>query len=272
QPPWQVPLSFWDSRGQELGGWSLSVHHAYEPTSRMLYLGDGRWRQVQRIEKLQGTITTVAGNGSFGYGGDGGPAAQAQLRSPRGIAVASDGSLYIADTLNDRIRRVTPVGNISTVAGSGTRGYSGDTGPATQAQLSLPHRIALGPEGSLYIADTGNHRIRRVGTDGLITTVAGLGSAGFSGDGGPGAQASLNSAEGVAVGPDGTLYIADTGNNRVRRVTADGIITTVAGKSDPSSGNTGDGVPATQAPLPFPTAVSVGPDGRLYIVLGFNHQ
>src|SRR5206468_3403683 len=121
-------------------------------------------------------------------------------------------------------------------AGNGTRGYSGDNGLANQAQLNLPHRIAIGPDGCLYIADTSNHRIRRVGPDGIITTVAGLGTAGFSGDGGPASQARLNLAEGVAVGPDGTLYIADTSNHRIRRVTPDGIITTVAGKADPSSG------------------------------------
>src|SRR5207247_9773889 len=127
----QVPLSVWDSRGQELGGWSLSLHHAYEPTSRMLYLGDGRWRRVQRIEKLQGTITTIAGNGGSGYGGDGGPAIQARLQSPRGIAVASDGSLYIADNGHERIRRGGVDGVINTGAGERGAGLCGGTGTTT---------------------------------------------------------------------------------------------------------------------------------------------
>src|SRR5262249_44101398 len=128
----------------------------------------------------------------------------------------ADASLYIVDN-GGRIRQVRPDGIISTVAGT-VRGFSGDGGPATQAALSFPVGIAVGPDGSLYLADAGNGRIRRIAPDGIITTVVGIGSFGFSGDDGPATQAQLSNPSGVAVGPDGSLYIADTNNNRIRQV------------------------------------------------------
>ena len=161
----------------------------------------------------------MAGTGTSGYSGDGGPAGQAGLYGPRGIALGPDGSLYIADRFNNRIRRVGPDGIITTVAGTGVRGYSGDGGPAGQAGLYWPTGVALGPDGSLYIADGANNRIRRVGPDGIITTVAGTGARGYSGDGGPAGQARLRFPYSVALGPDGSLYIADSNNHRIRRVT-----------------------------------------------------
>src|SRR5207253_2161079 len=151
-------------------------------------------------------IATVAGNGTAGFSGDGGPATQAQLYDPWGGAVGPDGSLYIVDTSDSHIRRVGPDGIITTVAGQGGGSFSGDGGPATQAFLCYPHGVAVGSDGSLYIADTCNYRTRRVGPDGIITTVAGNGNYGFSGDGGPATQAQLSySSAGVAVGPDGSL-------------------------------------------------------------------
>ncbi|TAL01996.1 MAG: hypothetical protein EPO03_12925, partial [Porticoccaceae bacterium] len=190
-----------------------------------LYIADSGNRRIRRIGP-DGIITTVAGSAGVGYGGDGGPATRAALSSPNDIAVGPDGSLYIADTNNGRVRRVGPDGIITTVAGNGRRGYSGDGGPATQAALYGPRSIALGPDGNLYIADTGDtysgaggNRIRRVGPDGIITTVAGTGQNGFSGDGGPATQGKLKNPWDVAVGPDGSLYIADAYNNRIRKAT-----------------------------------------------------
>jgi RHS repeat-associated protein len=255
---WQEVLGNWDTRGQGLAGWTLSVHHAYDPLGKTLYLGDGSRRSAQGIGLS--TISTVAGTGASGYSGDGGPATNAMLFGPGGVALSPDGSLYIADSINSRIRRVGPDGIITTVAGTGTVGYSGDGGPATGAQLGTPNGIAVSPDGGLYIADYFNNSIRRVGPDGIITTVAGTGASGYSGDGGPATNAMLFGPGGVALSPDGSLYIADSG--RIRRVGSDGIITTVAGTG--ASGYSGDGGPATGAML-GPTGVALSPDGSLYI-------
>ena len=255
-----VMIGGWDARGQGLGGWTLSAHHAYDPSGKVLYLGDGSRRSVNNINR---TITTVAGTGNQGFSGDGGPATGAALFHPLRVAVAPDGSLYIADRYNERIRRVGPDGIITTVAGTGGTGFSGDGGPATGADLDGVYDVAVVPDGSLYIADTYNDRIRRVGPDGIITTVAGTGVAGFSGDGGPATQAMLSEPIGVAVAPDGSLYIADVYNARIRRVGPDGIITTVAGTGAWSF--SGDGGLATQATLDWPIGVAVAPDGSLYI-------
>ena len=227
-----------------------------------LYIADSGNNRIRRVG-ADGVITTVAGNGLGGFAGDGGPATQARLSSPHDVAVASDGSLYINDRFNNRIRRVAPDGIITTFAGTGPFGYSGDGGPATQAKLNDLLGIAVAPDGSVYIGDRGNLRIRRVGPDGIITTVAGTGIGGFSGDGGLATQAQLNAPAGLAVGSDGSLYIADSFNRRVRRMGPDGIITTVAGSGIPGYG--GDGGPATQALLNSPSAIAVGTDGRLYI-------
>ena len=242
-----------------------------------LYIADFVSDCIRRLGP-DGIITTIVGScgeyGAYrGYSGDGGPAIQAQLAGPAGVAVGPDGSLYIVDSGNNRIRRVGPDGIINTVAGRGEQGFGGDGGPATQAQLAFPFDVAVGPDGSLYIADSGNSRIRRVGPDGIITTVAGPGSrspycgSGYSGggdDGGPATQAELCSPNGVAVGPDGSLYIADTLYNRIRRVGLDGIITNIANGTE-WYGYSGDGGPATQAHLAGPRKVAVGPDGSLYI-------
>jgi RHS repeat-associated protein len=221
-----------------------------------------------------GIITTVAGNGTEGYSGDGGPATQAKLNLPNDVAISPDGSLYISDYRNNRIRRVWQDGIITTVAGNGTEGYSGDGGPATQAKLKPSGGVAVAPDGSLYIAEfqyeinhAVNSRIRRVGTNGIITTVAGVGTSHHGGDGGPAVEAHINGPFGIAVAPDGSLYIADTYNYCVRRVGPDGIITTVAGIRL-EGGHSGDGGPAAKAKLSSPVDVEVGPDGSLYITDG----
>jgi YD repeat-containing protein len=227
-----------------------------------LYIAE---RDNHRVRKVDpgGTITTVAGDGTAGFGGDGGPATSAQLNTPVGVVADAQGNLYIADSQNHRIRRVDPGGVITTVAGDGAAGFGGDGGAATSAQLNVPSGVALDSAGHLYIGDLENHRIRRVDPGGVISTVAGDGTAGFGGDGGPATSAQLHDPAGVAVDSVGALYIADTDNNRIRKVTAGGTITTVAGNG--TADFTGDGGPATAAALNYPTGVALDSAGSLYI-------
>ncbi|MBC8212879.1 MAG: PKD domain-containing protein [Gammaproteobacteria bacterium] len=267
---WSGSIGLWDEKTRGLGAWSLSEHHVYDPFSQILYKGDGSQRSAGVVSEV---ITTVAGDGTQGYSGDGGPATKAQLDSILDVAVGADGSLYIASGGNDnRIRRVGPDGIITTVAGNGgdctpATNPCGDGGPATDAQLFSPSGIAIGSDTSLYIADRGHNKIRRVGPDGIITTVAGNGEWLYRGDGVLATSTSLFSPMDIAIGADGSLYIAEQGNDsggsRVRRVTPDGIINTVAGTG--TKGYGGDGDLATAAYLYFPSSVSLGPDGSLYI-------
>ena len=196
--------------------------------SGSFYIADWRDNRIRKVDAA-GTITTVAGTGSYGFSGDGGPAVNAQLEGPRGVAADRSGNIYIADTYNHRVRKVDAAGTITTVAGTGSRGYSGDGGPAVNARLRYPCGVAVDGSGNLYIVDTDNHRVRKVDAAGTITTVAGSESSGFSGDGGPAVSARLQYPRGVAVDGVGSLYIADTRNHRIRKVDAAGIITTVAG-------------------------------------------
>jgi RHS repeat-associated protein len=253
-------IGHWDSRAQQLGGWTLNAHHAYDLRARVLQMGDGTRRNM---EPLGHVITAVAGLGSSGSSGDGGPASAAYLNRPNGMVVGPDGSVYIADSANHRVRRVNPNHMITTVAGNGTAGYSGDGNLATAAQLNYPIDIAFGPDGSLYIADSGNSRIRRVGPDGIIATIAGVGPGGFSVDNQPATEVHLSHPYAIAVGPDSSLYIAEFYSARVRRVGPEGIITTIAGTG--SGGFGGDGGLATAARLNNPSGLAVGQDGSLYI-------
>jgi uncharacterized protein (TIGR03437 family) len=182
-----------------------------------LFIVDTGNHRVLRIP-LGGVAATVAGNGSAGDAGDGGPGRLAQLNQPSACAVDAAGNLFIADTLNHCIREVTAAGAISTIAGTGQPGSGGDEGPATAALLDAPQGIAVDANGGVYIADTGNHRIRQITADGIIHTIAGQGAAGLSGDGGPALQAQFHSPGGLALDSSGNLYVADTGNNRVRRL------------------------------------------------------
>ncbi|MCC6475374.1 MAG: hypothetical protein IT514_16705, partial [Burkholderiales bacterium] len=264
---WRGTMGAFLAQPLGLGGWTLTVHHVYDPIGKAIYLGDGRRR---RAEALGGTVTTVAGSGLGGWSlGDGGPARNAVLDTPSGVVAAPDGSVYLSDTGHSRIRKVSPSGIISTVAGTGVSGSTGDGGPAAQAQLQVPRGLAMGPDGSLYIADQAS-RVRKVSPGGIISTVAGTGVAGFGGDGGPATQAQLKAPFGVAVGTDGVVYIADTENHRIRRVGTDGVISTVAG--DGTAGFAGDGGPATAAKLRQPRGLLVERDGALVVVDTENHR
>jgi NHL repeat len=233
---------------------------------------------------LDGRLWRVAGTGHPGFSGDGGPARAARV-SASAIAVMADGGTLIADSVNHRIRRVWPDGTISTVAGSGpsgasgvstgsaSGGFGGDGGPATAARLDSPSDVAVLGDGGFLIADTENHRIRRVWPDATITTVAG-GNLGAKpeglGDGGPATAAALDTPAGVAVTPDGGFVIADSYNERIARVAPDGTISTLAGNGN--SGFRGDGGPATRARLNFPTAVAVGAAGEVFIADSTNDR
>jgi sugar lactone lactonase YvrE len=217
-----------------------------------------------RIVSNTGIITTFAGTGAFGFSGDGGPASKAQLANPNSVVVDSGGNLYITDAGNHRIRKVSRDGTITTVAGNGTIGSSGDGGPAISAQLNSPCALALDNAGNLYITDQNDNRIRKVTASGVIATLAGVGLAGYSGDNGPAASAQLSNPLGIALDTIGNLYIADRGNNRIRKVDTSGTITTVAGNGSVTFVLT-DGGLATNASLNQPTGVAIDSAGNLFI-------
>lgn len=195
-------------------------------------------------------------------------AADTSLSTPSGVAYDSSGNLYIADTGDHCIREVTPLGVITTVAGSGVQGFGGDGGPATSALLDSPAGVAVDASGNLYIADSHNHRIRRVAS-GTITTIAGTGTAGFSGDGGPATAATMNLPTALAVDTAGNVYVSDTNNHRIRRISG-ATITTVAGNGNQLY--SGDGALATQAGLDSPNGVAVDAAGNLYIADTHNER
>ncbi len=232
-----------------------------------IFISDSFNSRIRKVS-TNAIITTVAGNGTLGFSGDGGAATSAQLGDPSGVAVDGSGKLFIADVRNDRIRMVSPGGIVTTVAGTGTLGFSGDGGAATSAQLGGPYNVAVDGSGNLFIPDPVNYRIRRVSPDGIITTVAGTGTPGFSGDGGTATSAQLAGPSRVAVDGSGNLFIVD--NNRIRKVSASGIITTVAGNG--TSGFSGDGGAATSAQLNFPYGVAVDGSGNLFISDLFNNR
>ncbi|WP_159436043.1 NHL domain-containing protein [Microbulbifer donghaiensis] len=303
--------------GEEFGFWTLSNHHKYDIRNGQLDRGDGQSLKKSAIAE----ILTIAGTGEYGDSGDGGDAREAQFRGPLGAAVAPDGTVYIADRWNNRIRRIDTSGIISTmvegddsaspcwptaeiniispadvavdgdgnvyianssactidvirpdgslerVAGTGQLGFSGDGGPAVNAKLNYPSAVEVGPDGSLYIVTRSSMggsgaRIRRIGPDGIISTIAGTGEFGSEGDGGLAINASFEYSGGLAVSQDGSIYIADFGADRVRRIDPNGVISTVAGTG--SSGFSGDGGKAIDATL-GPADVAVGRDGSLYI-------
>ncbi len=212
-------------------------------------------------------IYTVAGSGTLGYSGDGNLAVTAQLSYPHAIAVDNSGALYIADTYNDRIRKVNPNGIITTIAGTGVSGFSGDGGPAVSAQVNYVLGIAVDQNNNIYISDNGNNRIRKINPAGIITTIAGTGIPNFSGDGGPANLAEINSPYGITTDALGNILFADRYNNRIRKINASGIISTVAG-----NGNNiyaGDGGSATSASIPLPVGLCVDINNMIVAVTAF---
>jgi len=229
-----------------------------------LYFADLNNNRVRRVT-ANGVITTVAGNGFPGFSGDNGPATSAQLNNPLGVALDRNGNLLIADSGNQRIRRVNAAtGVITTIAGTGEAGFSGDGGAAINARISSPENVFADRDNNIFIADFGNHRIRRIANNGgTISTAAGTGTSGFSGDGGPATAANLSSPTDVAADDAGNIYICAAGNNRIRKVTTDGVINTIAG-----NGNTtfnGDNIPATAAALNNPQSIALDAAGNVYI-------
>jgi PKD repeat protein len=223
--------------------------------------GNQRLREVS----ADGRITTLAGDGMPGFSGEGGsPASKSLLHDPTGVAVDGAGNVYFADTGNNRVREISAAGGISTIAGNGLGGYSGDGGPARAAELHAPDGVAVDANGNVYIADESNNRLRKVSGDGTITTIAGTGTGGYNGDGMAATSAQLFEPRGVAVDAQGNVYIADFGNERVREVRPDGTIGTIAG--DGNAGTTGDGGPATSAELQAPEALAVDASGSVYVV------
>jgi sugar lactone lactonase YvrE len=224
-----------------------------------LYIAGYTDCRVRKVD-ASGIITTVAGNGAWAYSGDGGWAISASLNHPTGVTFDASGNMYISDCWNNRVRKVDANGIITTVAGKGTQGFSGDGGTATNASLSNPYAVAFDVAGNMYIPDWQNNRIRKVATNGIITTVAGGGSGG---DGGLATNASLNQPQGVAFDAFGNLYIADWANSRVRKVANNGIISTVVGNG--SYGYSGDGGAATKASLNEPPCIVFDIAGNMFI-------
>ena len=235
-----------------------------------LYFTDGNNCRIRKIDHVTGIVNTVAGapGGTIGCiegTGDGTPAVGAQLNLPMGIALDSAGNLFIADEFHQSIRRVDAnTGIITTVAGNGTAGFSGDDGPATAAQLHNPTAVAVDKRGNIYIGDSLNNRIRKVTPGGTILTVLGDGNPFHKGEGGPATQAQLNDPLGVATDNAGNLYIADWDHNMVRNVSPTGVLTTVAGIGQSAGADTGDGGPATAAEISFPTSIAVDTFGNVY--------
>jgi len=225
--------------------------------------------EVRKVSAA-GVISRVAGTGTPGNTGDDGPATEAQLHEPVGVAVTADGGFLITDALNNEVRKVSAAGVISRVAGTGTPGNTGDDGPATEAQLNRPFGVALTADGGFLIADTFNNEVRKVSAAGVISRVAGTGIVGNTGDDGSATDAQLNSPFGVAVTADGGFLISDSLNNEVRKVSAAGVISRVAGTG--IVGNTGDDGPATEAQLNRPVGVALTADGGFLIADTFNNE
>lgn len=231
-----------------------------------IYIADC-WGHRIRKTTPSGIITTVAGNGIAGYSGDGGPATAAQFNKPQSVATDDSGNIYIADFLNNVIRKVDLGGNVSTIAGIGVTGNTGDGGPATSALLNKPMDLFLDTANNIYFADQGNHSIRVIRPNGIIQTIAGTGMGGYSGDGGPATAAKLQSPYAVMWHPSGYLYVADYGNHRVRNISlSTGIINTVAGNG--TAGNSGDGGFSASAQLQNPAGVAMDNTGNLFITSG----
>ena len=237
-----------------------------------LYIAETANHDVRKVDPT-GNLTTIAGTGTQGFNGDNGSASAAELDSPQGLALDTANNLYIADTHNHRIRKLSlTTGIITTIAGTGAAGFSGDNGPAASAQLDLPTALTLDTNQNLYLADTANHRIRRIdAATGIITTIAGNGTQGYSGDSGLATAASIDSPTGIAVDAANNLYLADTHNHRIRRIdAASGLIATIAGTG--IAGYSGDNAAANTAALALPHGLSIDAAGNLYLADTSNNR
>jgi sugar lactone lactonase YvrE len=253
-------------------------HSAAVAANGDLFIADSANHVIRKVDHASGLITTVVGQGGKnGDDGDGGPAGAAHIDGPKGIVFDANWNLLIADSGNDRIRRIDArTGVITTVAGTGETGVTGNGGPATAARLSEPRTLAVAPDGSIFFTEPKENIVRKIDPNGIITLFAGTGKAGFSGDGGPAAKAQLNFNRGVNVDGAGTVWIADSLNQRLRKVDANGIITTAAGNGKAcyySSNNTcGDGGPAAAAGFAVPRATDFDDAGNLYVADTFNER
>lgn len=255
--------------GGPAGSAQLQFVHGVAVSAGGVVIADTNNNRI-RLVAPNGRITTVAGTGERGFGGDGGPAALAKVNAPRGVATTPSGGILIPDSGNHRVRKVLLDGRIVTVAGNGEEGFGGDGGAATAARLRLPFAVAATPDGGFLVADAANNRIRYVSPGGQIRTVAGSGATGDFGDGGPAVAASLTPPQAVAVTPDGGFLITQPDSHRVRKVSAAGVITTVAGTG--SRGSSGDGGSPLRARLNFPKAVAPTPDGGMLIADSSNNR
>jgi hypothetical protein len=241
------------------------LHHASDvefDADERLYVAGDHVPVVFRVG-TDNRVFTVAGTHDYGYTGDGSPALQAELSTPFGVLPDAVGGFYISDVDANVVRYVDPLGTITTVAGTGDKGYTGDHGPGPAATLAGPSRLKIGPDGLLYFCETKNHVIRRLHPDGTIDTFAGTGARGYSGDGGPAAQAQFDTPYDVRFAPNGDVYVADTGNNVIRRIDTAGMVSTVVGDTMPIFA--GDGGPAARASLHRPSAVIFDGDGSMWI-------
>ncbi len=239
------------------GNWGIATD-----TAGNVYITDQFNYRVRKVNAATGVITTIAGTGAAGYTGDGSSATAATFNKPLGIATDEAGNIFVGDIDNYCVRKISPEGSITTYAGTGIAGFSGDGGPATAARFGYIFGLATGKDGSLYICDGGNYCVRKVSPDGIVTTVAGNGSPGFSGDGGPAVSAAFNFPVSVSVSPGGAIVIVDGKNNRLRRVGTDGIVKTIVGTGVPSYN--GEGIPATSAHIFHPAGVLVDTAENVY--------
>ncbi|MBI1937420.1 MAG: hypothetical protein HYS25_04785 [Ignavibacteriales bacterium] len=269
-----------DNRAATLGGWNLNIHNGFDQVTNTVYLGSG---QNKINDKLGYVVETIGGNGLYGSGSNNVLATSTRIATPTKLAIASDGSVFFIERDANRIRKINPDGIISTVAGNGQSGSAGDGGPATSAQLYEPTNIAVDKAGNLFILQGGyQSRLRKVDTNGIITTVIGNSGYGFAGDGGPAFEAKLWRPNALEFGPDGSMYISDQNwlasipatpkysPTRIRKVDPDGIITTVAGGVETLVANP-QSVPATQVRIDKVDDLQFGPDGDLYILSTQNY-
>ena len=243
-----------------------------------IYIADESNARIRKID-TSGIIITIAGNGTTGFSGDGGLATNAKLNNPNAMVIDRFGNIYIADGPNNRIRKVDTLGIIKTIAGTGANGYYGDGGLAVDADIADAYSVAVDTFGNIYIADSYNDVIRKINTSGIITTIAGNATAGFSGDGGPATAGQLSFPTGVILDDTGNIYIADASNNRIRKVSVSGIISTVAGSgtvgtipSGITGSYSGDGGPATGATLNTPFKIALDHYGNMFIADAWNYR